>query len=174
MQSDAQLPDWSAGDTLTLDDSYNSMIRHSGKAVTRSQIRGNGRTASPTRFVPAILRSPHELPCGGGHLACRKAAASSPAETGLRCHMRREISDGLSGRQDARPRQARCPPLRFKGARRAKNPGWFLREARGSRRKEAPSEFGQVSASLRRLLRLRGSTREYFSANSHSDGEMFL
>ena len=40
-------------------------------------------------------------------------------------------------------------------------------EPRSSRREEAPSEFRRVRASLRRLLRFKGSTRECFSGKSH-------
>src|SRR6266550_1552362 len=78
----------------------------------------------------------HEPPCGGGHPACRRAVASSPAEWGVASQQGRDISNTLVvawlfpvgkmptlyGRQDASPPQ-------FKGAQRAQVRGGHQRMA---------------------------------------------
>ena len=74
---------------------------------------------SETKVALAHRRDFHELFAriaplnrSGGHLACRRAGASSPAEMACQNSERSTQRDGCSGRQDAGPlRQAGCPPL---------------------------------------------------------------
>ena len=88
----------------------------------------------------------------GGHPACRRAGASSPAVMPCQNSELSTHRDSCSGRQDAGPlRQAGCPPLRFKGAKRAKSPENSLLRERARVRASHVSDC-MVTANSRRVL----------------------